>query len=100
MPVYLWLVGVIDGAMYAYYESYDPIKSSQHEKPDQMLLCMVLEIFNDLSGMAGVFVAASFSAILKLVYTLLRSCRYVTVVQSPIKKSTRCGDRSLLSSQR
>ena len=62
------LVGVINGAaMYAYFENCDPIESGELEEPDQMLPLMVLEIFYDLPGMAGVFVAASFSGTLRLV---------------------------------
>ena len=51
--------------MYAYYETCDPVQSGKVEKPDQMMPYMVLDIFQDLPGMAGLFVAASFSGTLR-----------------------------------
>lgn len=59
-------IAIWSGAtMYAYYEDCDLIMSGKIEKPDQMIPYMVMEIFQDLPGMAGLFVAAAFSGTLR-----------------------------------
>ena len=59
-------IAIFTGAvMYAYFENCDPLMSNKIEKPDQIMPYMVLEIFQDLPGMAGLFVAAAFSATLR-----------------------------------
>ena len=61
-------VSVFTGVvMYAYYENCDLLKSEIIEKPEQMVPYLVLEIFQDVPGMAGLFVAASISGTLRLV---------------------------------
>jgi len=60
------LISCLNGAtMYAYYENCDPVQSGKVEKPDQMMPYMVLDIFRDVPGMAGLFVAAAFSGALR-----------------------------------
>ena len=51
--------------MYAYYENCDPVKSGKLEKTDQMMPYMVLDIFQNLPGVAGLFIAAAFSGTLR-----------------------------------
>jgi len=61
-------IAVFTGAaMYAYYADCDPLGSNRIEKPDQLLPFMVLEIFQDLPGMAGLFVASIFSGTLRYI---------------------------------
>ena len=52
-------------AMYAYYEDCDPLMSGKIEKPDQLMPYLVIEIFVNVPGMAGLFVAAAFSGTLR-----------------------------------
>ena len=52
-------------AMYAYYEGCDPLALKKIEKSDQMLPYMVVDVFQDLPGMAGLFVAAAYSGTLR-----------------------------------
>ena len=52
-------------AMYAFYEGCDPLTSRKIAKPDQLLPYLVVEMFQDLPGLAGLFVAAAFSGTLR-----------------------------------
>jgi len=59
-------ISALSGAvMYGFYANCDPLKSNRIEKPDQMMPYMVLEIFYDVPGMAGVFVVTVFSGTLR-----------------------------------
>ena len=51
--------------MYTYYEGCDPLSSGKIAKPDQLLPYLVVDVFQDLPGMAGLFVAAAFSGTLR-----------------------------------
>ena len=60
------LISCFNGAtMFAYYETCDPVQSGKVEKADQMMPYMVLDIFQNLPGMAGLFVAAAYSGSLR-----------------------------------
>ena len=63
--LFIALAVLTGAAMYAYYEDCDPLMLEKIEKPDQMMPYMVLEIFQDLPGMAGLYVAAAFSGSLR-----------------------------------
>ncbi|CAK8683332.1 unnamed protein product [Clavelina lepadiformis] len=60
-------------AMYAYYEGCDPIMDKRIAKPDQMMPYLVVDVFNDVPGMAGLFVSAAFSATLSTVSSGINS---------------------------
>ena len=51
--------------MYAFYEGCDPLSLGKIDKPDQLLPYLVVEMFQDLPGLAGLFVAAAFSGTLR-----------------------------------
>jgi len=51
--------------MYAYFEGCDPIKAGMIESPDQMIPLLVIKVFKEVPGMAGLFVAAAVSGTLR-----------------------------------
>lgn len=53
------LAGIV---MYAYYAGCDPLMAKKIVKPDQIVLVFVLELFQNIYGVAGLFTAAVFSA--------------------------------------
>ena len=62
----LVVVSVLNGcAMYAYYEGCDPMLEGKIEKVDQTISYLVLDIFNGAPGMAGWFVSAAYSGMLR-----------------------------------
>ena len=64
--ILLQLLSAITGcAMFAYYENCDPVLSDKLEKVDQVVPYLVVEIFSDLPGMAGLFVSAAYSGMLR-----------------------------------
>ena len=54
-------------AMYAYYEGCDPLTTKKISKPDQMMPYLVVDVFQNLPGMAGLYVAAAFSGTLRYI---------------------------------
>ncbi|XP_069104737.1 sodium-dependent multivitamin transporter-like [Argopecten irradians] len=66
---------------YAYFNHTrcDPLASKAIENPNQILPYLVVLIFRDLPGMAGVFIAALFSASLSTISSLLSSLSAQTV---------------------
>jgi len=56
------LTGLI---MYAYFEGCDPMKAGTIERPDQMIPLLVIKVFQDIPGMAGLFVSAAVSGALR-----------------------------------
>ena len=59
-------ISVLTGAaMYTYYEGCDPLQLNKVDKPDQLLPFMVMEIFENVPGIAGLFVSAAFSGTLR-----------------------------------
>lgn len=58
----LSLVCLLTGCVaFAFYENCDPLKSGAIGKPDQIVPYMITDIFSDVPGMAGLFVAAAYS---------------------------------------
>ena len=59
-------IAVLTGlAMYVNYEGCDPLKLGKIKKPDQLLPYLAVDVFEDLPGIAGLFVAAAFSGTLR-----------------------------------
>uniref|UniRef100_F6V693 Sodium-coupled monocarboxylate transporter 1 n=1 Tax=Ciona intestinalis TaxID=7719 RepID=F6V693_CIOIN len=68
------LIAVMTGcAMYAYYETCDPVLNGEVAKPDQLLPHLVVDIFQEVPGMAGLFVSAAFSGTLSTVSSGINS---------------------------
>ena len=68
-------IAVLTGlAMYVYYEGCDPLILGTIEKPDQLLPYLVVDVFEDLPGMAGLFVAAAFSGTLRY-----KTCKIILI---------------------
>ncbi|XP_060065377.1 sodium-coupled monocarboxylate transporter 1-like [Ylistrum balloti] len=65
---------------YFYKIMCDPLKSEAVDNPNQILPYLVVVLFRDMPGMAGVFVAAVFSASLNAITSLLSSLSAQTVV--------------------
>lgn len=64
--VVLMGIAVLTGlGMYVYYEGCDPLELGTIKKSDQLLPYLVVDVFQDLPGMAGLFVAAAFSGTLR-----------------------------------
>nr|CAB3266301.1 sodium/iodide cotransporter-like [Phallusia mammillata] len=59
--IFFSMAAMIGCVMYAYFEGCDPLKTGEIEKPDQLLPYMVVKIFKNVPGMAGLFVSAAFS---------------------------------------
>ena len=59
-------------AMYAYYETCDPFMQGRLKKIDQLIPNLVVEIFQDFPGMAGLFVSAVYCGTLRWVLHLNR----------------------------
>ncbi|XP_033752712.1 sodium-coupled monocarboxylate transporter 1-like [Pecten maximus] len=69
------LVGVV---LYANYATCDPLKNNDIENVNQLLPYFVMEIFTDLPGLPGLFVACIFSGALSSVSSMLNSLAAVT----------------------
>ncbi|XP_060084537.1 sodium-coupled monocarboxylate transporter 1-like [Ylistrum balloti] len=69
------LVGVV---LYANYATCDPLKNNDIENANQLLPYFVMEIFSDLPGLPGLFVACIFSGALSSVSSMLNSLAAVT----------------------
>ena len=52
-------------AMYAYFEGCDPVLDGKVKKVDQTVPYLVLDIFSGAPGMAGLFVSAAYSGMLR-----------------------------------
>lgn len=52
-------------AMYAYFEGCDPVKSGKLFSLDQGMPHIALEVFQDLPGLTGLFIAAIASGSLR-----------------------------------
>jgi len=51
--------------MYAYFEGCDPLKSGKIDKSDQLLPYLVVHVFENFPGLAGLFISAAFSGTLR-----------------------------------
>ena len=64
--VLLKVLSAITGcAMFAYFETCDPVSSGVLTKVDQTVAFLVVQVFEDAPGMAGLFVAAAYSGMLR-----------------------------------
>ena len=64
--VLLQVLSAITGcAMFAYFETCDPVSSGALTKVDQTVAYLVVQVFEDAPGMAGLFVAAAYSGMLR-----------------------------------
>ena len=52
-------------AMFAYFEKCDPVSNGTLEKVDQTITHLVVQVFHDAPGMAGLFVSAAYSGMLR-----------------------------------
>lgn len=55
--------------MYAYFRGCDPTLSGQINFEDQTVPFLVLNVFRDVPGIAGLFVSAAYSAMLRSVWS-------------------------------
>uniref|UniRef100_H2Z8W9 Sodium-coupled monocarboxylate transporter 1 n=1 Tax=Ciona savignyi TaxID=51511 RepID=H2Z8W9_CIOSA len=70
----LLIIATMNGcAMYAYYEGCDPMTQGKLKKVDQTVPYLVMEIFYDVPGMAGLFVSAAYSGMLSTVSSGINS---------------------------
>ena len=66
MMVFLTLSSLTGLSMYAYFEGCDPVKSGKLDKTDQIVPYLALNLFQPTPGMAGLFVSAAYSGMLRL----------------------------------
>ncbi|XP_036434006.1 sodium/iodide cotransporter [Colossoma macropomum] len=65
--------------MFALYCHCDPLKSGRISAPDQLMPYMVLDIFRDLPGFPGLFLACAYSGTLSTVSTSINAMAAVTM---------------------
>ncbi|KAL7884477.1 hypothetical protein AOLI_G00072470 [Acnodon oligacanthus] len=65
--------------MFALYYHCDPLKSGRISAPDQYMPYMVLDIFRDLPGVPGLFLACAYSGTLSTVSTSINAMAAVTM---------------------
>ncbi|XP_072051245.1 sodium-coupled monocarboxylate transporter 1-like [Amphiura filiformis] len=73
------LVCIAGVTMYAYYEGCDPLTLGLVQKPDQMIVYYILDLFRNTPGIPGLFVASVFSATLSTVSSGVNALAAVTV---------------------
>ncbi|XP_072026113.1 sodium-coupled monocarboxylate transporter 1-like [Amphiura filiformis] len=78
MVIFL-LVCIAGVTMYAYYEGCDPLTLGLVQKPDQMLVYYIMDLFRNTPGIPGLFVASIFSATLSTVSSGVNALAAVTV---------------------
>ncbi|XP_071487040.1 sodium-coupled monocarboxylate transporter 1-like [Diadema antillarum] len=69
------LSGVV---MYAYYKDCDPFTSGKVHSPDQLMPYMVMEVFSDMPGIPGIFLASVLSASLSTLSSGVNALAAVT----------------------
>ncbi|XP_076811217.1 sodium-coupled monocarboxylate transporter 1-like [Clavelina lepadiformis] len=68
------VIAALNGcAMYAYYKGCDPYNEGKVAVLDQMVPYLVVDIFSDTPGMAGVFVSAAYSGVLSTISSGINS---------------------------
>ncbi|CAK8683876.1 unnamed protein product [Clavelina lepadiformis] len=71
---FLLILAALNGCViYAYYEGCDPVLSKRIRLPDQLTSLMVLDIFHDIPGMAGLFISSAYSGMLSTVSSGINS---------------------------
>jgi len=63
--VFFGLASATGCVMYAYFEGCDPLKSGKINKSDQLLPYLVVHVFENFPGLAGLFISAAFSGTLR-----------------------------------
>ncbi|CAG2223180.1 unnamed protein product [Mytilus edulis] len=64
--------------MFAFYADCDPLKTHEAENPNQLLPLFVVELFRDVPGIPGLFVACLFSGAMSSISSMLNSLSAVT----------------------
>ena len=59
--------------MFSYFKGCDPIKSGEIKFADQLIPLMVVKLFKNLPGFAGLFVSSIYSGMLRLVVIFVHS---------------------------
>nr|XP_039269843.1 sodium-coupled monocarboxylate transporter 1-like isoform X1 [Styela clava] len=72
--------------MYTYYEGCDPVLSGKLQKIDQGIPYLAMELFENIPGMAGLFISAIFSASLSTVSSSLNSLSVVLLEDFFVKR--------------
>jgi len=80
--LFFFLTATMGLVMYAYFEGCDPLISRKVSKPDQMIPLLVINVFRNAPGMAGLFASAVVSGALR--YFLFK---FVLVLLSDIQPS-------------
>ncbi|XP_062598235.1 sodium-coupled monocarboxylate transporter 1-like [Saccostrea cucullata] len=91
-------LATLEGAVaYAYFSSLgcDPLKSKRISNPNQVVPFMVLEIFKDAPGMAGLFMASLFSASLSTLSSGLSSLSALAIEDVVKPKFKSLSERSV-----
>nr|XP_039273713.1 sodium-coupled monocarboxylate transporter 2-like isoform X1 [Styela clava] len=99
LPPTLLMVSLAIGngaMMYAFFEGCDPVKSGLLKSIDQGIPYIILEVLHDLPGLAGLFVAAIFSASLSTVSSNINSLSIVVVEDFVAFKWPQITDRTKL----
>ncbi|KAJ8299392.1 hypothetical protein KUTeg_023452 [Tegillarca granosa] len=78
MFILITLCSIAGLALYANYANCDPLLNNDIRNPNQLLPHFVMEIFGDLPGLPGLFVACLFSGGLSSVSSMLNSLSAVT----------------------
>ncbi|XP_055975759.1 sodium/iodide cotransporter [Sorex fumeus] len=65
--------------MFAFYASCDPLRTGRISAPDQYMPMLVLDIFRDLPGVPGLFLACAYSGTLSTASTSINAMAAVTL---------------------
>ena len=68
-------------SMYAYFEGCDPLKSGVFKDRNQYVPYLVVKLFENVPGMAGLFVSAAYSGMLRFV-SIVATCTILMVAVS------------------
>ena len=61
------IIGMMAGIpMFSYFKGCDPVKSGEIDIPDQLVPLMVVKLFKNFPGFAGIFVSSIYSGMLRL----------------------------------
>ena len=67
--IVLWVLllnSALNGvSMYAYFEGCDPLRSGKFKDRNQYVPYLVVQLFENAPGMAGLFVSAAYSGMLR-----------------------------------
>nr|XP_039272969.1 sodium-coupled monocarboxylate transporter 1-like [Styela clava]XP_039272970.1 sodium-coupled monocarboxylate transporter 1-like [Styela clava] len=97
--LFFWLAFITGMVMYAYYEGCDPLKAGVIEMPDQALPYMVVDLFQNVPGLAGVFIAAVYSGTLSTVSSGINALSAVILSDIILKIKPELAKKSLMISK-